>query len=160
MEACHHNPVTPAAVKMILEFFILRWSIWYHCQDLQKLNATLQNEHRYYVPWEINICPSSRRYSVIGLLQGGKLDLTEVEGIADLLAAETSAQHRQVGLESMPFLSHINNTFPLAKFKWHRDWSSHDKGIRLQDLTAHRLLYVNPTRIGFYEARFKVDRDW
>jgi len=30
------------------------------------------------------------------ILQGGKLDLTEVEGIADLLAAETAAQHRQV----------------------------------------------------------------
>lgn len=30
------------------------------------------------------------------LPQGGKLDLTEVEGIADLLAAETAAQHRQV----------------------------------------------------------------
>ena len=29
--------------------------------------------------------------------QGGKLDLTEVEGIADLLAAETSTQHRQAG---------------------------------------------------------------
>lgn len=31
-------------------------------------------------------------------LQGGKLDLTEVEGIADLLAAETEAQHQQVSL--------------------------------------------------------------
>ena len=30
-------------------------------------------------------------------LQAGKLDLTEVEGLADLLAAETEAQRVQVG---------------------------------------------------------------
>ena len=33
----------------------------------------------------------------IVLLQAGKLDLTEVEGLADLLAAETEAQRVQVG---------------------------------------------------------------
>lgn len=38
--------------------------------------------------------PTIKAYS--SCFQGGKLDLTEVEGIADLLAAETAAQHRQV----------------------------------------------------------------
>ena len=33
---------------------------------------------------------------LVACVQGGKLDLTEVEGIADLLAAETAAQARQV----------------------------------------------------------------
>ena len=42
--------------------------------------------------------PAQRRADApraAGPRQLGKLDLTEVEGLADLLAAETAAQHRQ-----------------------------------------------------------------
>ena len=36
------------------------------------------------------------RSKVSHLLQAGKLDVSEVEGLSDLLAAETTAQHQQV----------------------------------------------------------------
>ena len=43
-----------------------------------------------------------------GTSQGGKLDLTEVEGIADLLAAETSTQHRQAGTSCSKWLQAVS----------------------------------------------------
>ena len=40
-------------------------------------------------------------YVLALVVQAGKMDLTEVEGLADLLAAETAAQHRQVISKSL-----------------------------------------------------------
>ena len=64
-------------------------------------------------------------------LQAGKLDLTEVEGIADLLAAETSTQHRQAG-------SCYQCQVPLPGFSLEM-WRSSDRGLQscrhaMQDL--------------------------
>ncbi len=41
----------------------------------------------------------------------GKLDLTEAEGLADLVAAETDAQRRQVGSASMIRSDHLKCPF-------------------------------------------------
>ena len=52
-------------------------------------------------------------------LQAGKLDLTEVEGLADLLAAETEAQRIQVSSgHLLELLRHCAKTWKMMQMQW------------------------------------------